>query len=43
MYDDYDAYQQEVMQEILEEGNEYASNCQRAEEHGWFYPDEDQE
>ncbi|GJQ33872.1 MAG: hypothetical protein HBSAPP04_27110 [Ignavibacteriaceae bacterium] len=33
-------YDEETMQEILEECQEYAENFQRAEEDGWFYPDE---
>lgn len=41
--DEYDSYQQEVMHEILDECNEYADNCQRSEDEGWFYPDEDAE
>ena len=40
-YDEYDAYQAEVTREIREEANEYADNVHRAEEDGWFYPDED--
>lgn len=43
MHDEYNAYQQDEMQEILEEAYEYASNCQRSEDEGWFYPDGDEE
>ncbi len=39
MNDDYDDYQQELMQEIVKEAYEYSSNCQRSEDEGWFYPD----
>lgn len=31
----------ETMHEILEEASEYAENCQRSEEDGWFYSDDD--
>jgi hypothetical protein len=40
-YDEYDAEQEEVMHDILEESEEYADNLQRSEDEGWFYPDED--
>lgn len=43
MHKEYDSYQEEVMQEILEEADEYAENLQRSEEEGWFYPDGDME
>ncbi len=43
MNDDYDDYQQDLMQEIVQEVYEYSSNCQRSEDEGWFYPDEDEE
>lgn len=39
--DEYDSYQDEVMEEILRESNEYAEDCQRSDEDGWFYSDED--
>ena len=38
--DEYDAYQDEVMREIVEDCEEYAANWQRSEDEGWFYPDE---
>lgn len=41
--DELDIYQAEIMQEILEETNEYAENYQRSDEDGWFYPDEEGE
>lgn len=31
----------ETQREILEECNEYAENCWRAENDGWFYSDDD--
>lgn len=40
-YDEYDAQQEEVMYEIRDEAMEYAANVHRAEESGWFYPDDD--
>jgi hypothetical protein len=40
-YDEYDAQQDEVMQEIRDEGMEYAENSYRSEEDGWFYSDDD--
>ncbi|MDP2792909.1 MAG: hypothetical protein Q8O25_02320 [Sulfurisoma sp.] len=42
-YDEYDAYQDEVMREIREEAMDYATNVQRSEEGGWFYSDDDGE
>ena len=41
-YDEYDAYQDEVMREIRDEAMEYAANVQRSEEDGWFYSDIDE-
>lgn len=40
-YDEYDAQQDEMMREIRDEGMEYSANVHRAEEDGWFYPDDD--
>ncbi len=31
----------EELDDILKEGIEYAGNCHRAEEAGWFYPDDE--
>ena len=39
--DEYDSYHDELMAEIVRECNEYAEDCQRSEEDGWFYSDED--
>jgi len=33
-------YDQEVMQEIVEEMHEDVENWQRSDEDGWFYPDD---
>lgn len=38
-----DDYNQEAMQELLEEMREDAENWHRSEEDGWFYPDGDEE
>ena len=42
-YDEYDTQHDEAMREVLEETMEYAANVHRAEEDGWFYPDDDGE
>jgi hypothetical protein len=42
-YDEYDAQQDEVMQEIRDEAHEYSTNVHRSDEEGWFYPDVDEE
>ncbi len=39
--DEYESYQAAEMEEILRECNEYAEDCQRSDEDGWFYSDED--
>jgi hypothetical protein len=43
MESNYSAYEQEVMEEIYEEVQEYADNLERSEEEGWFYADEDED
>lgn len=39
--DEYDNNQFEVEQDILEDAFDYATNSQRSEDEGWFYPDAD--
>ncbi len=41
--DEYQTYQVEIMQDIVEECQEYATNWQRSEDEGWLYPDGDEE
>lgn len=38
-----DEYDQEVVQELLEEMQEDAENWHCSEEDGWFYPDGDEQ
>jgi hypothetical protein len=42
-YDEYDTHRDEEMREIYDEAMEYAANVHRADEDGWFYPDDDGE
>ena len=42
-YDEYDTQHDEAMREVLEENLEFAVNVHRADEDGWFYPDDDVE
>ncbi len=42
-HDEYDTQHDEAMRELRNEAMEYAANVHRAEEDGWFYPDDDGE